>query len=152
MKKILENPVINLIARLVLGYIFIKASVGKIVDPSGFANEIANYQIMFHEGLHIIALILPWLEFLLAVMLILGIRLRASAILSSALMVVFIGAVLSAMARGLDISCGCFGPSSDKVGWNKVFENLGYLILSVYIWIYPMKDISVERLFIKNKD
>ncbi len=152
MKKILENPVINLIARLILGYIFIKASIVKIVDPASFANEIANYQIMFREGLNIIALILPWIEFLLAVTLILGIRLRASAILSSALMVVFLGAVLTAMARGLDISCGCFGPSSEKVGWGKIFENLSYLILSVYIWIYPLKDLTVERLFIKNKD
>ena len=152
MKKILENPVINLVARIILGVVLIAAASSKVVDPRAFANEIANYQVMFREGLNVMALILPWLEMLIGITLILGIRLKASAVIAAMLMTVFIAAVLSAMARGLDISCGCFGPNSEKVGWNKVLENTGLLILAIYIWLYPVKTLTVERFFSKKKD
>ena len=56
--------------------------------------------------------VLPWLELCSGVLLVTGLWLRASAGIATALFGVFTLAVLSALLRGLDISCGCFGTSS----------------------------------------
>jgi uncharacterized membrane protein YphA (DoxX/SURF4 family) len=55
-----------------------------------------------------LAIGLPWLELVIGACLLLGLWTRASALLVSILMVVFIIAFASAKARGLNISCGCF--------------------------------------------
>lgn len=151
MKKILENPVLNLLARLIVGIVFLYAAVGKIADPHTFSKEIANYNLMIDSGVNLIALILPWMELVLAVFLIAGIRQRTSAILSAVLMLVFIVAVAGAMIQGLDINCGCFAESSAKVGWRKLFENFGLLLCSVYIAFFPVEKLSLENLIDRKK-
>jgi uncharacterized membrane protein YphA (DoxX/SURF4 family) len=81
MRKILNNPIIHLISRLVVGYIFLTFGAGKIAMPEKFANEIGNYGIMPFAFLNIFALLLPWLAFFVGLMLISGIRLKANAII-----------------------------------------------------------------------
>jgi hypothetical protein len=73
--------------------------------------------------------------------------LKASATISIILFVVFIVAIASAMARGLIIDCGCFAHSDAKVGWTRLLEDIGLLILSIYLFIYPIKTLTVEKIF-----
>jgi len=57
----------------------------------------------------LLAVYLPWLEVITALALFTQ-RLRLGAItLLSGLTVLFLGALISAWVRGLDIACGCFG-------------------------------------------
>ena len=146
MKKIFNNSIISLIARLVLGWFFIYAAIGKIAEPTTFAKEIANYAIMPQFFLNIIALTMPWIELVTGIFLIVGIRLKANAAIIGLMLVVFIVAVFSAMARGLDINCGCFSHKIVYVGWGKIAENTGLLLLSLYIFVYPLKKFSMENL------
>ena len=146
MKKILNNPVLSLLARIIVGSVFIYAAIGKIADPAFFAKEIANYRMLPEFTLNIIALSMPWMELVVAVFLIAGIRLKANAVISGLLLAVFIFAVLSAMARGLNISCGCFSHKIVFVGWKKILENTGLLIACVYIFVYPVATLTVEHL------
>ena len=146
MKKIFNNSIISLIARLVLGWFFIYAAIGKIAEPTTFAKEIANYAIMPQFFLNIIALTMPWIELVTGIFLIVGIRLKANAAIIGLMLVVFIVAVFSAMARGLDINCGCFSHKIVYVGWGKIAENAGLLLLSLYIFVYPLKKFSMENL------
>ena len=48
--------------RLVLGFLFLYASLDKILLPSKFAEVIYNYRILPVELLNICAIIVPWLE------------------------------------------------------------------------------------------
>ena len=43
--KYLENPKLILLFRVILGIIFIYASIDKIIDPLKFSNTIDNYHI-----------------------------------------------------------------------------------------------------------
>ena len=43
----------------------------------------------------------------------------------------FTVAVVAAAARGLDISCGCFGTGSGRVTWLTAARNLGLLAATV---------------------
>ena len=63
---------ITLALRLVLGGIFIYASLDKIVHPRAFAEIIYNYQILPGSLINLSAVILPWLELFLGLLLISG--------------------------------------------------------------------------------
>jgi uncharacterized membrane protein YphA (DoxX/SURF4 family) len=144
MQTVFFHPVIILAARLVLGSVFVIAGVEKVVNPNAFAKAINNYQMLPFAALNVMALILPWLEVLTGVFLIFGIRLRASSALIASMLVVFLIAIGSAMARGLSIECGCYsqGGGGEIVGWKKVFEDVGLLVLAVQIfWAATKSDI-----------
>lgn len=97
------------LARLVLGGVFIYAGVGKVLDPAAFAGDIANYRLLPHPAAAALAAYLPWLE-ILAGLAVFRPRLRPGALfVLGGLSLVFAAAIASALARGLDISCGCFG-------------------------------------------
>ncbi|HDZ27606.1 MAG TPA: DoxX family membrane protein, partial [Candidatus Aminicenantes bacterium] len=79
----IRNKYILIAFRLVVGGMFIWAGISKIIDPLGFAQNIANYRV-FPEGISFfLALVLPWIEVICGVFLILGIFLSASALLLS---------------------------------------------------------------------
>ncbi len=150
MRKIFENPLLNLIARVLVGFVFIYAAIGKIADPSDFAGDIKNYQFLPDALLNIAALTLPWIEFLCGIFLIVGFRLRANAIIASALLLMFNFAVLFAMAKGLSIDCGCYTERSSMVGWIKVGENMLTLVFSLYIIYFPVNTLTLERFAISE--
>jgi uncharacterized membrane protein YphA (DoxX/SURF4 family) len=146
MREILSNKYLQLAARLIVGFIFVYAGIGKIADPETFAKEIFNYHILPNYSINIIALVLPWLELIVGIFLIAGIRVRASATIASISMLVFIIAVLSAMFRGLDINCGCFADKIVMVGWHKVLEDLAILIAAVLPAVFTQKAFTLENL------
>jgi uncharacterized membrane protein YphA (DoxX/SURF4 family) len=94
--------------RVILGLIFIMASADKILHPKAFAEAIFNYQILPDSLINLMAIMLPWLEILLGLFLIGGFWLPGVVSLANALLVVFFGALVFNVARGLDVHCGCF--------------------------------------------
>lgn len=101
--------------RLIVGAIFVYASAGKIIDPSGFAQSIANYRLLPDLLVNISAIWLPWLELFVGVALLSGRLCKGAAALATLLMTAFTAAVASAYFRGLDISCGCFTQNPETV-------------------------------------
>jgi putative oxidoreductase len=102
--------------RLGLGGLFAAAGVLKFGDVNAFAIEIHNYQL-FPQLAPVLAATLPTIEIGLGAALIFGPRpwLRAGALGSLALLAAFTVAVVSVVARGIDITCGCFGEGSGPV-------------------------------------
>ena len=114
LKKIINNCYILLVFRLILGGIFIYASLDKIAHPEQFAKIVYNYKILPHSLINIFAIILPWLELICGVFLIVGIFVQSSSAILSLLLVSFIIALSVNFLKGLDINCGCF--STDLKG------------------------------------
>lgn len=102
-------------ARVILGIIFIAASIGKINNPGAFAEIIRNYQILPEYLINDFAVFLPYIELFTAVMLIAGIFMKGASILSLLMLSGFAGALVFNMTRGLNISCGCFTSVSEEV-------------------------------------
>lgn len=94
--------------RLLLGAIFIAASVDKIAHPAEFAEIVQNYQILPDHLINIFAVVLPWLEAILGILILCGWWLPGATALANVLLVVFLAALGSAIARGIDVHCGCF--------------------------------------------
>lgn len=136
MRQLLDNTILILVIRTFIGILFIFYGVSKIADPSQFANEIGNYNMTPEFLTQIMALILPWLEMIVGVLLLFGISQNENGILATGMLLLFTIAVAIAFARGLDISCGCSGSNaSQKVGWLKIIQNIGLMILTTIISI-----------------
>ena len=141
MKNILSSKYILLLSRLILGMVFIAASVEKIVLPEIFAINVQAYQILPLSIVNLVALIIPWMELLCGVFLVSGTFVRSSSFLLSVLLSLFIIMLVSAIMRGLIIDCGCFGALNDsKVGWLSVIEDIGLLLLGVHIISFTQHD------------
>ena len=97
---------------LIIGGVFIYAGAIKALDPVHFANDIDNYKILPWLIAAGLAFYLPWLEMLCGVALIFRFLYRGGLWILTALILIFIGATIAAKARGLDITCGCFGHAS----------------------------------------
>ena len=107
--------IILLILRLALGGIFIYAGALKIADAQHFALDVHHFRLTPWTASVLIAVYLPWLEVLAGFALIFR-RLPLGATLAlSAMSAVFLVALTSAWARGLDISCGCFGKEEHHI-------------------------------------
>jgi len=106
--EVLSNKWLILAIRLILGETFIWASIDKIANPGGFALSIYNYRMLPHETINLMAIVMPWLELVTGILIIAGIFMRGSAFWIGLMLLVFIVALSSALARGLDIDCGCF--------------------------------------------
>ena len=127
--------------RLILGGVFIYASIHKIAHPADFARSIANYHMTPYVLLHPMALFLPWLEMVCGLALVSGFRMRGAAWILAVMLVVFIVAIASAMAQGLDISCGCFDTGNGhKVGFSLIMQDSA-LLLATLILIYGRRII-----------
>ncbi|MFQ6612692.1 MAG: MauE/DoxX family redox-associated membrane protein [Fidelibacterota bacterium] len=125
-----------ILSRLVLGVVFIYASVDKIAHPADFAKAVGNYHLLPWGLENFMGLILPWLELLTGIALITGIMVDGSVLLITLMMIMFIAAISLAMARGIDIECGCFSVSEAdgaKVGFRRLFEDFIYLGLALVI-------------------
>ena len=124
------SALVVLLCRLAVGGVFIYASLDKLAHPQAFAEAIHHYRLVPYALLHPSALLLPMLEFVLGAALVLGIARRGASLWAAFLLVVFTIAIGTALARGLDISCGCFNTDAGHgVGVSLLFRDLGLLLL-----------------------
>ena len=123
---------------IVIGGLFVYAGAVKVIDPVEFARDIDNYKMLPWQAAVRFALYLPWLEILCGLALITRVLFRGAVFIVTGLMVVFVVASIVAKARGLDVSCGCFGHASQYLNftWHLVldFLLLGGLLL---LWRRP---------------
>lgn len=122
-------------ARIVLGVVLIYASYDKILHPADFAKAIGNYNLVPLGLENLMALVMPWMELLVGLGLIAGVMVDGAAVLAALMMVVFIVAISQALARGIDIECGCFKVSSTggRVGIQRLVEDGLYLVLAIVV-------------------
>ena len=153
MKKILANKYLILASRLLLGMVFVVASVDKIAEPAAFAASVQAYRLIPLPAVNLFALLTAWLELLCGIFLVSGVLVRSSALILSALLGIFVVAMLTALARNLEISCGCFGPGhTDQIGWSRIIEDLGLLLLGIHLYHYPIPGFSAENLLVSVRD
>lgn len=94
--------------RLVLALIFVAAAPQKILAPGDFAVSVASYLILPDVLVNFTALTLPWLEMIVAILLVCRAWTGPALLLANAMLLAFLAAVTSAYVRGIDLNCGCF--------------------------------------------
>jgi uncharacterized membrane protein YphA (DoxX/SURF4 family) len=134
---LLRHARLHLLARLVLGGFFVYASLDKIWDPAAFAKIVYQWQVVGPVASNLVAVTLPWVELVAGLLLVAGVWRRESALVIALMLVFFLVAAASVMARGIDVeNCGCVSVAKDAaeaawppawtkgVGWFLVGRNL----------------------------
>ena len=122
--------------RIIIGIVFIKASLDKIAHPAEFAKVIGLYDAVPFGLENLMAMAMPWLELLVGICLVAGFMVDGAAIMSVVMMVVFIFAISQALARGLTFECSCFSVtenSGDKIGLPTILRDIVLLVMSLWV-------------------
>lgn len=145
MIALLKNQKVLLLFRIVIGIIFILAGIEKIANPEGFAISIENYKVLPVQIVNLLAIPLPWIELIPGLFLLFGISVKENSLIINSLLIVFIILVLTAVLRGLDIECGCFGTfDGHKVGVLKISENTILLLMGIAVYYFDKDPISIK--------
>jgi len=135
--------VLLVIGRIALGAVFLIAAYTKLHFNGGwhfgdyhffFAMAIDSYNMLPLWAVEIMARTLPILEAVIGALLILGIGVRWVAAFTSALLLVFIGAMTRALILHIQIKCGCFGNDEPLTIWTLLRDST-LLVLSLAVTI-----------------
>ena len=127
---------LQILFRLIVGIVFIYASYDKILDPISFSKNIHNFHItpIFIENLA--ALIIPWLELIIGILLILGLFLEGTTTITIALLMFFIFILSQAVFRGIDVHCGCFKSEAEIATVDLRFQLIKRIVEDIILLIF----------------
>jgi uncharacterized membrane protein YphA (DoxX/SURF4 family) len=144
------TPWVTLAARLLLGAVLLLAGYLKAKSPSEAQMAVRAFELLPVALANLFGLVLPWLEIGAGILLILGVTVRYAAIFGGLSMLLFIGAISQAWARGLTIDCGCFGGGGQvAAGHTKYLQEIlrdsGLALTAAFLIIWPQGKFSLDR-------
>jgi uncharacterized membrane protein YphA (DoxX/SURF4 family) len=142
---------VGLLARLVVGGVWVVAGALKLPDPDESVRAVRAYDLLPEAVVPLVGHALPVVEVLVGACLLVGLLTRGSAIVSALLLTAFIVGISSAWARGLQIECGCFGggagPAQNaaaKYPW-EIARDVGLLALSAWLVWRPRTPWALDN-------
>jgi uncharacterized membrane protein YphA (DoxX/SURF4 family) len=103
-------PSTLVLARLVVGGVFLIAAIDKLQSPGAFSDAIRAFHLLPPQLVLPVAFALPWLELLVSAYLLSGFLTRLGATGAILLLLTFVFALGSSLASGnTNHACGCFG-------------------------------------------
>ena len=160
MKRLLSHSYSGLVARLVLAGILLVAGGAKFFE-GGFAAQraINAYKVFPPAWAPFLGYALPGLEIVLGLLLLVGLFVRVSSLITAVLMTGFIAGIISVWVRGYSIDCGCFGGGGEvsEAGKNlryakEILRDLLFVGLAVRLVVWPHTPFAFENLGKVNAD
>jgi uncharacterized membrane protein YphA (DoxX/SURF4 family) len=145
------QPWLSVAARLFLAGVFVWAGWPKLLDPEGTVRSVRAFQLLPEALVGPFGYALPMAELVIAALLVAGLFTRVAALLTAAMMVMFLFGIAAAWARGLSINCGCFGNAGTLVvdpvpGYIKdILRDTGFLLVAVGLARWPGSPLSADR-------
>jgi putative oxidoreductase len=146
------HPLVGVPVRVILGIVFVYASLYKLAEPREFAVSIALYDMLPLSLVNLMAIVLPAIELITGVTLILGLWTRASAVLINAMLLQFIVAIgYVVFVRGkAEFGCGCFSPAAAEAGkelaTDTLWRDVAYLAGGVYVMLFDDGALGLDGL------
>ena len=138
-------------ARLILAGVLAVAGGLKVTQPVQAVMAVQAYEIFPPTLGQFLGYALPLFELALALLLLLGVATRMTALTVGGLMVVFILGIASAWARGLSIDCGCFGGGGQlRLGESpsylpEILRDLLFLGLASWLAVFPASRFALDK-------
>jgi uncharacterized membrane protein YphA (DoxX/SURF4 family) len=153
MEKIIGNPVIGLIIRLVLAGVLLYAGAVKIFEPHAARDAILAYRIFPPSFAPVLGYALPTLEIGLGMLLLLGLFVRFAGLATALLMLGFVIGIASVWLRGYSIDCGCFGGGGDISPQGRasrytleIVRDGIFALMGLWIYKWPNTPLALERI------
>jgi len=126
-----------LIARcltLIIAGILFWSGAEHLKNPYAFLTSVLRYRLVTGQVAVVVAMVLPVLQRVIAGMMFLGIGRPHSFVWAASLLTVFTGVQLSALVRGMEIGCGCFGAANETpISWLSLGRVAVLAVLSWYL-------------------
>jgi len=130
----LHQPHVQLLLRLVLGGLLLLAGVSKLADRAAFRGAVAEYKVLPSQLEATFAIVLPWLETALGVLLLLGLGTTVAAALAAPLFLSFGIAIGVNLARDRHFNCHCFGAvQRDPIGWPALLRSIVLVLATLVV-------------------
>ncbi len=156
-KRIDRTGLPLLVARAILGYLFVQMGWEKIGDPVGFLKLVRMYEMLPDQPaifLNATAIILPWLEVVCGAALLLGVFVRGSSAVVAIMLAVFtpvifframnIVAVDNIPFMEVAFDCGCGG--GPVIIWKKLLSNSGLFALAIIATLSGSRLLCLSRV------
>jgi uncharacterized membrane protein YphA (DoxX/SURF4 family) len=159
-RRFVDSPIHRLVAvplRIVLGIVFVYASLYKLAEPREFAISIAMYDMLPLELVNLMAITLPAIELATGLTILLGLWTRASAAVINGMLVMFICAIgYVVLVRGkAEFGCGCFSPAAAEAGkemaTDTLWRDVGYLAAGVYVMLLDDGAVGLDGLLRRRR-
>lgn len=125
-------PDVDAAVSWILGTALIVSGIPHWGNPYFFLGSVYAYNLVDPGVGQLVVMILPTLQLILGVCLIMGLMRGGAHLLTLVLLLGFAVLQTSAKLRGLDISCGCFGPRHETtIGWETLSTIYALLTLSL---------------------
>jgi len=128
---------------LILGGIFVAASVSKLQNHTLFTDTVVDYGILPHSLAEFYGAAVPWLEMVIGCCLVLGIFSTLAAAVSIPLIDSFIIASIYALFRPVGDICGCFGELVSLSHLHAILVDCAMLVMA---WGILLRRNKVEWL------
>jgi uncharacterized membrane protein YphA (DoxX/SURF4 family) len=145
----------GLLARVGLAVVWLVAGASKVGDLAGSGRAVAAYRLMPVDVARIVGAALPFVELALGLLLLLGLATRLAALVSLALLAVYVAGISAAWARGLSIDCGCFGvggqlaPGQHPGYAPDILRDIGLMAVAAFLVVRPRTRYALdERLLV----
>jgi uncharacterized membrane protein YphA (DoxX/SURF4 family) len=142
----------RLACRLVPAGILLWAGIAKALDQQGSLLSVSSYDVLPDALVRPVATLLPWVEIAIAALLLLGLFVRFAGASTAILTTIFIGGLIQAKARGLQIDCGCFsaGGAGGGVSWWDILRDVPIALAGVFLARRPRGPWQLDNLFEDN--
>ena len=149
------SAAISFIFRIIIGGIFLVSGLAKISDPIRLIFTLRDFKLFPEIIVPFTAIYLPWLEFILGLLIIVGLLYRTSSLMLAFLNFAFMLAILSVIIRGIEVDCGCFGLLADMLkipdmaDMKAVIRNMLFIGMCFYISRAKKTMFPLENYFKK---
>ncbi|MDQ3151159.1 MAG: DoxX family membrane protein [Actinomycetota bacterium] len=143
-------------ARWLLGGVWMVAGATKVTDLDGSVRAVRAYRLLPEPLAQVVGAGLPVAEIALGLLLIAGLGVRAGAMASAVLLIVFMAGIGAAWARGLRIDCGCFGAGGDLAAGERprygaeLARDAGLLLAAGWLAWRPGSRLAVDGALVER--
>lgn len=129
---------LGLVARVVVGGVWLYAGAIKLPDPAQSVAAVRAYEALPADLVAPVGQLLPVVEVVIGALLVVGMLTRGAGLVSSLLLAVFIAGIISVWVRGIEIDCGCFGgggydpDATSKYPW-EIARDAALLVASLWL-------------------
>jgi uncharacterized membrane protein YphA (DoxX/SURF4 family) len=146
----------GLIARLVVGGVWLVAGALKVTTPSDSIHAVQAYRLLSSSAAEWVGYAMPAIELVVGLALVVGVFVRGASVLSALLLIAYIVAIASVWARGIKIDCGCFGGggadpnAASSYPWEIARDSVLFLASLLLVWL-RRTPLALDSLLFPNR-
>ncbi len=143
------QPWISAVVRLAMAGILIAAAIPTMLEVDESVRAVRAYRLLPEAVVPFVGTALPYVELVLAALLILGVFTRSTALVWLVMTTAFAFGMAWAWAKGYSTDCGCSGGGADGAAaapdyLRSMLERIGLVGLGVFLLVFPRTTTSFD--------